>query len=381
MSDPTELHTLEAAYHPAKKLSFLLDWLVTLKCNFDCDYCAIGPDGHDNSKAHPPKHLCLKMLKHSYEYVDCYMEQKSNRFRDVHLNIYGGESLYHPDIEELMEESSRLFEPYKNRWNINRRMTTNASATLKKWKNVVEHLEGVTFSYHPQGSEKMKNNFINNVEYFVTTKKDYDIVILMYPKEPFFTDSLNFLKNCIKNNLNARPRLLDGFLGIYSDEQLAMLRSFYVNKNTTVSSIDSISNNNSIVSQGRACCGGRQMCVNRDLKNPVKFIQRQNGFEGWHCSANHWFLMMNSVTKEFYTNKDCRVRSDGSVGALATVDTIEEYIKSLKIQLQQNKNFFLKCAQKTCRCGTCAPKSMHKENLTDIMKIYNVDSSKLTAKL
>ena len=175
MSDPTELHTLEAAYHPVKKLSFLLDWLVTLKCNFDCDYCGLW--GHDNSKAHPPKHLCLKMLKHSYEYVDCYMEQKSNRFRDVHLNIYGGESLYHPDIEELMEESSRLFEPYKNRWNINRRMTTNASAALKKWKNVVEHLEGVTFSYHPQGSEKMKNNFINNVISIVPSLTTLDMYL------------------------------------------------------------------------------------------------------------------------------------------------------------------------------------------------------------
>ena len=91
--------------------------------------------------------------------------------------------------------------------------------------------------------------------------------------------------------------------------------------------------------------------------------------------------MMNSVTKEFYTNKDCRVRSDGTVGALATVDTIEQYIKSLKKQLQQNKNFFLKCAQKTCLCGTCAPKSIHKKNLEDIMKIYNAEVSNSIAKL
>jgi len=29
------------------------------------------------------------------------------------------------------------------------------------------------------------------------------------------------------------------------------------------------------------------------------------------------------------------------------------------------------CAQDRCRCGTCAPKSIHKENLEAILKIYN----------
>ena len=35
----TIIHTVEAAYHPKNKMGFLIDWLLTLKCNFDCAYC------------------------------------------------------------------------------------------------------------------------------------------------------------------------------------------------------------------------------------------------------------------------------------------------------------------------------------------------------
>lgn len=373
LEDNNILHTLEPAYHPTKKLAFLLDWLVTLKCNFDCDYCSIGMFGHDNSTAHPPMDDCLKMLKQSYEYVDCYVQQKKSAFRNVHLNIYGGEALYHPNIETLMEESSKLFQPYAGRWTINRRLTTNASATLNKWKNVTDHLEGVTFSYHPQGPKKLKDNFVNNVEYFITTKKDYDIVVLMYPREPFFTDSLNFLNLCIQKQFKVRPRLIDGPLGVYNKDQLELLKLFFEDKNGDNSTFDNLVIGKDILSQGRACCGGRQMCLNRDLKNSVKFVKRDQSFEGWYCSANQFFLMMNSFTKEFYTNKDCHVRLDQTSGPLATIDTMDAYIDQLKTNLEQNQPHFLKCVQQRCRCGTCAPKSKDIQTLESIMKIYNVE--------
>ena len=42
--------------------------------------------------------------------------------------------------------------------------------------------------------------------------------------------------------------------------------------------------------------------------------------------------------------------------------------------LKENKLPVMKCVQKTCMCGTCAPKSLKKENLYDIMKIYNTEA-------
>ena len=50
---------LEPAIDPNNRISFLLDWELTMKCNLDCSYCG---NGHDNSTKHPPLNECLKTL-------------------------------------------------------------------------------------------------------------------------------------------------------------------------------------------------------------------------------------------------------------------------------------------------------------------------------
>jgi len=217
------IHTIEAAYDPRKKISFLIDWLLTLKCNFDCSYCRVGPTGHDNSRPHPKKEKCLLMLDQMYRYVDVMMQYKNSRFKDAVLNIYGGEALYHPDIEEILITSTKYFEKYSSKWKLKKRMTTNASAQFEKWKTICEHIEGFTLSYHTQSPEKMKNVFKNNIEYLLKIKKEYDIVVLMYPHKKYWEDCVEFLNFCQQNKLNFRPRLLDGNLGVYNQEHNIVL--------------------------------------------------------------------------------------------------------------------------------------------------------------
>lgn len=368
-----QTHTVEPAYVPTKKISFLIDWLITLKCNFDCAYCPIGPTGHDNSRPHPKKEKCLTMLDQLYRYVDVMMQYKNLRFRDAVLNIYGGESLYHPDIEEILIASTKKFEDYSSRWTLNRRMTTNASAPLKKWKIICDHMEGFTLSYHSQSSGKMKNIFKNNIEHLIKIKKQHDIVILMYPHKDHWQDCVEFLMFCKDNRLNFRPKLLDGPLGIYNQEQLNFLKEFFQNKKGEINFSDVLPNKE-ILNQGRACCGGRSLCLNRNLKTHETFVPREIGFEGWYCSANWYFLMANADTENFFTNKDCQVRLDKTTGPIATIETMDSYIEKIKKLLEENKLPVMQCVQKTCMCGTCAPKSLKRENLYDIMKIYNTES-------
>ena len=49
------------------------------------------------------------------------------------------------------------------------------------------------------------------------------------------------------------------------------------------------------------------------------------------------------------------------------------YIKKIEKQFEKKELLLLRCAQKICQCGTCAPKSLHEENLKEIMKIYNIN--------
>ena len=104
-------------------------------------------------------------------------------------------------------------------------------------------------------------------------------------------------------------------------------------------------------------------------------VPRNLGFEGWNCSANHFFLHANSVYGEYYTNKDCRVKLDQTRGPIATIDTMPEYISYVRQHLLSNTLPVMRCVQKVCLCGTCAPKSIHKENLENIMNIYNLQAS------
>ena len=367
----TTIHTIEPAYHPKNKMGFLIDWLLTLKCNFDCAYCPIGPTGHDNSTQHPLYEKCISMLKQMYKYTDVFMQNKKNAFKDAILNVYGGEALYHPDIEKILFATSKEFEPYADRWRIKRRLTTNATATERIWQTVCEHIEGITFSYHAQGSDKMKTLFKNNIDYTVRLKKEYDIVVCMYPHDRYWRDCVNFLDFCIKNKLNARPKLLDGPLGVYTKEKLQELVPYI--KNFSSIDIDKIKGNDRIDNQARGCCGGRPMCTNRNIKEYSNTISRDIGYKGWHCSANQFFLHGNNVYGTYYTNKDCRVTLDGKEGSIATVDTMDVYIQSLKDQMENNAIPILKCVQKRCKCGVCAPKSLDKKNLDDILKIYNTN--------
>ena len=367
----TTIHTVEAAYHPKNKMGFLIDWLLTLKCNYDCSYCPVGPTGHDNSTQHPPIEKCITMLKQMYQYTDVMMQYKKNSFKDAILNVYGGEALYHPDIEKILIATTREYEKYSDRWRLRRRLTTNATSTESRWKTVCEHIEGITFSYHSQGPEKTKTLFKKNIDHAVKIKKEHDIIVCMFPHVQYWQDCLDFLKYCEENNLNARPKLLDGRLGVYNEKHLEQLIPYI--KNFDAVDIKKINKDDRIDNQTRGCCGGRAMCTNRNIKEHTTLIPRDMGFKGWHCSANQFFLHGNNVYGEYYTNKDCRVRLDQTLGPIATVDTMEEYIEQIKAQSQKTGLPMLQCVQKKCLCGTCAPKSIYKENLTDIMKIYNIN--------
>jgi len=359
------IHTVEPAYHPKNKMGFLIDWLLTLKCNYDCAYCVVGPKGHDNSTKHPPIEKCMLMLKQMYQYTDVIMSYKKPQFKDTILNVYGGEALYHPNIENILVETTKQFERYSNRWRLKRRITTNATAPEQKWKNICEHLEGITFSYHSEAPEKMKTLFKKNIDHVLKIKKEHDIIVCMYPYSKYWQDCLDFLEYCKTNNLNARPKLLDGPKGIYDQKQIEEL-SYYIKDDNI-----EIKQNLQIDNQNRGCCGGRPLCTNRNIKDYNTLVPRDFGFQGWHCSANWFFLHGNSVNGEYYTNKDCHVRLDQTRGAIATIENMPEYIYDMKKQLLENKLLTMRCVQKKCLCGTCAPKSLYIEKLNEILKIYN----------
>ena len=357
------LHTISPSNFPKEKMSLLLDWLVTLKCNYDCSYCD-PVHGHDNSTKHPPVQRCVKMLKQMYHYADIINAVKKNTFKDTILNIYGGEAINHPNIIEILESSSKEYEQYQQRWNLRRRLTTNATSTLTQWTEILKHVEGVTISYHSQGPEKLKRNVKTNILHTKSEGIEYDVHVLLYPHPTLWNDIVGFVEWCDKNNIIMKPKLLDGNLGIYQQQHIDYIGRFMDTSNIESGKI--------LRTQGRACCGGRTLCVNSDYKNRKRFINKtDSNFEGWLCSVRYFFLHANSVKGTFYSNKDCNVTDNEKVGPLATIDTMYDYISNLEAKIKKQQDLFVKCVQKHCRCGICAPKSTNLLNLKKEMKLYS----------
>ena len=349
-------HTLEPAIDPNNKISFLLDWELTLKCNLDCSYC--GP-GHDNSTRHPDLDKCLDAIDFMYQYVDQYMATKPRGIRYVILNVYGGESLYHPDIVTILEQVHERYKPYQDRWHLTVTTTTNAIISPKQLKKIIPLIDEFTVSYHTEATERQKQQFQDNLITIRDSGRRQKCIVLMHQQSELFEDANNMIPWLKEHNINFLPKQLDGVDNYNSEQivwfdQLNQTKTFgtVVNQQTT----------------RRACCGGRQLCGDLDYKQRHYYVGNQ--FPDWYCSVNHFFLHVKQVTGEIFVNKDCKMSFDGTVGPIGHLETADQILLTLKKQLDTGTQPVIQCKKSRCDCGLCAPKSKNLETYKQIMKKY-----------
>ena len=360
--------TLEPAIDPANKISFLLDWEITLRCNLDCSYCS--PQWHDNNTQHPTLDDCLKTIDFMFEYVNIYMQNKPNWAREVILNVYGGESIFHPDIIAVYEAVREKYKKFENNWKLTIQTTTNLIAG----KNLIERLKNKidywTVSYHTETNQKQKTQFKNNLLNLVKSGARVKVIVLMNPSG--FEDAKDMIEFCIKNKLEYLPRQLDKIKDsqkyAYSIDQVSWLTNLYNIKSYKTEDIQ-INNETNVemTKVGRACCGGRQLCADSNFNERKFFVQ--NNFEGWSCSVNWFFLYIRQYSKEVFHNKDCRMKFDGTVGPIGNIDNSKLILEELKANIGTNMPV-IKCAKKTCLCGVCAPKAADRNDFDKIFKKY-----------
>ena len=353
----TEINSIGFALDPSNVPSFLLDWELTKLCNLDCSYCpvdTVGYDGgHDNSTAHPPLAECLQSIDFMYEYVDLYMKYKKPSQRNVVLNIYGGESLFHPDIVEILEQVRERYKPYQDRWHLTVICTTNAIVGPRHWHCIVPLIDEFTVSYHPENLPKQKEQFKHNILHLQAVKARFKTVIMMHNNPEYFSDSEDMIEFCKRHGIRHVAKPLDNWQPEwqYTGEQYNRLKTYWMAP-VTATTKDRVQ----AIEEGRACCGGRRLSLNGDLKSNVNFVTRQ-GFEGWSCSVNWFFLFVQQLTGAVYTNKDCKVSTSGQVEPLGSVQEYSKIIDTLRNQLESKTLPVIKCVKETCRCGFCAPKA------------------------
>lgn len=366
------MQSLEPAIVPKHVPSFLLDWEVTLKCNLDCTYC--NSFGHDNSTEHPEFQQCLDTIDFMFEYVDLYMQHKAKWARKVVLNVYGGESLFHPNILDIHRSVKEKYQKYNNNWHLTIGTTTNLIAGENLLSRIVDHIDNFTVSFHAEANEKQKELQRKNILFLKEKQKPTKVVVLMHPEK--FQDSLDMIEFCKTNEIDYLPRALDkgpyyvstSNIKEYDATQVSWFKNLYAEKSNNDYSVLSENDNRPVSRAGRACCGGRQLCTNQNYKERNFFVE--NNFKGWSCAVNWFFLYIKQYTGNVYTNKDCQMNFDNSVGPIGNLNDTKAMLTYLKDNLENKSLPVIQCDKDVCMCGLCAPKANTIEKFNELFPKY-----------
>ena len=372
----SDFEILEPAVDPENKISFLLDWELTMKCNLDCSYCGTGTyGGHDNTTKHPSKTECLKTLDFMFEYVDLYIQHKIKGLRYVVLNIYGGESLHHPDIVEILNSIRTKYKSYADRWHLTVTTTTNAIVSDKKLKQIIPYIDEFTVSYHPENTQKQHQQFKDNLLTIAALRKRQKCVVLMSENNQSFDNSIEMIDWLTQNNIKLLPKQLDGVTGatghkrLYSQSKIQWFDNLYKTKSHNKSTnISPHTQDLKLPTVGRACCGGRQTCTDQNYKQRNFYVD--NKFPDWYCSVNWFFLYVKQVNGDVYVNKDCKMNFDGEVGPIGNLTDTANIINTLSTQLATQTLPVIQCKKYSCLCGLCAPKAKSLDMYKKIINKY-----------
>jgi len=373
-----DFEVLEPAIDPANRISFLLDWELTMKCNLNCSYCEKGLyGGHDNSTQHPPLDECLQTLDFMFEYVDQYMRFKPKGLRTVVLNVYGGEALHHPDIVKILGEVRNKYHAYKDRWSLTVTTTTNAIVPVKKLLSILPYIDEFTVSYHTEASAKQKQQFKENLLTIQSAGTPVKCIVLMNDQEPYFADAQDMIVWLEHNGIKMLPRQLDDTTAAknnYSSKQVTWFNQLYQSKTYgTSQKLKTPSDQQlNLSNTGRACCGGRQTCQDQNYQQRNFFVL-DNKFPDWYCSVNWFFLYVKQVTGEVFVNKDCQMNFAGAVGPIGTLSNTQEILDTLTNQLDSKNLPVIQCKKTVCFCGLCAPKAKDLTTYNQIIKKYQKD--------
>jgi len=372
----SDFKSLEPAIDPSNRLTFLLDWELTMKCNLDCSYCKSGIDGgHDNTTKHPPLNQCIDTIDFMFRYVDLYMQNRSSGLRHVILNVYGGESLHHPNIVEILKQVHCAYrEKFQNRWKLTVTTTTNAIIKARKLQLILPLIDEFTVSYHSENTQKQKDLFRSNIKQIQISGKRVKCVVLMHPEPAKFQDAEQMISWCQEHKIKFLPRQLDDTQNIfgYFQKQVIWFKTLYKDRSYHSKQLLDISDEKertNMTEAGRACCGGRSLCKDQSYKNRDFYVT--NRFPDWYCSVNQFFLYIKQVNGEIYTNKDCKMNYDGKVAPIGNLANTTALLEFTKQHLDKSSLPVIQCKKNYCLCGLCAPKAEHKDTFDKIMEKYH----------
>lgn len=311
------------------------------------------------------------------EYADIYMRHRPRGLRHVMLNVYGGESLHHPDIVRILEYVHEKYRDYRERWNLTITTTTNLIVNDRILERIVPLIDEFTVSYHAEATIKQKEQFRKNLLYLKERDKRVKCIVVMHNQPELWQDDQDMITWCEQHNIRYLAKQIDANNRkrfSYNQQQVHWFGKSYQSRswNTDIDLGDVKQNSHGfeLSATGRSCCGGRQLCLDQDYKTRQAFVT--NYFPDWYCSVNGFFLFVKQLTREIFVNKDCKMSFDGSVGPIGHLDRYEKLLDWTKQNLQDKSMPVIQCKKQRCLCGLCAPKAQDLGTFEKIMEKYQL---------
>lgn len=349
----------------------MLDWELTMKCNLDCDYCLTGLyEGHDNSTRHPAAADCLQTIDFMFAYVDEIMKTRIPSMRNVILNVYGGEALHHPNIVQILQQVRARYQKYMEQWHLTVTTTTNAIVSDRILDHIIPLIDEFTVSYHTNNTQEQQRQFRQNILKIQSKGKPVKCVILMHTEPELFKNAQSQIVWCNQHGVRYLPRQLDVKTVVnnqtrYNQQQVQWFEKTYQDRSYNTQVELEPKDNTVLSDQGRACCGGRQLCVDGNHRRRHFFVD--NRFPGWYCSVDQFFVYIKQVTREVFVNRDCKMNYQGSNGAIGSLDDTQQILDNLRQGMPT-----IQCANPQCFCGVCAPKAKDLATYQKIMSKYSL---------
>ena len=272
-------------------------WDVTTTCNYDCWYC----------------HPSLKDGKHRWPDHEAALDFFNQLAQEklIYLDLNGGEPTLWPKLPEFLRGLDPTIEVC---------ITTNGSRSIRWWRENIEHIDGVSLSFHSSGADV--DHFVSLIREIADREdKAVHVGIINDEKKRDVIERLYNLLNesGLKISCNVRP--LKNLIGSDDVESYSFDTDF-ISSHSFDRSIRYKNKHNTAYFNGV------------QFKVPELRSLKKNTFKGWTCSIGNSRLYITADGNIY--RGTCRV--GGKIGNLF-VDTNLSLLEDVL------------CTRDECYCG------------------------------
>lgn len=249
-----------------------IDLAIFNVCNFHCNYCHPGSNGGDSRKPNDYD-LVVKNFDHLLNIYKTHFNKT-----DIKIEVTGGEPTVWPKLQDFAKHVKETHQVN------NLALTTNASRTMRWWRENGKYFDEVHISLHPEEGDV---DHTIEVADFLYNETDGHVAVNVIMDPTMWDKCKSNLDKVVNHNVpwlvKSWVLVKDGYLRTdYSEEQLEMFRD-KVKKLPSQEYIDRMIARKIIPSKSTA-----KFIYDDGVVEPYNsFMLRQSGdhnFYGWECN-------------------------------------------------------------------------------------------------